>query len=305
MAEHIFGGPWTEVKLDAVLYYLECYTKALSQRSFQLWYIDAFAGSGSREIEISKGGIFDGTPIRNEKEVLAGSARRALQVKPPFNRFTFIETDMHRRNALEELRRENVDRNIEVIAGEANIEIEKIVTDNLSRKANSDVRGVVFLDPYALQVNWNTLLLLATTQKVDVWYLFPLRDVTRQLAIKQTGIGPKGPMLDRVLGPEWRDLYSLPNPETPQQLSMLDSPAVPERNVTQAGIERWFQKRLENVFAYASPPLPILTETGRQIFSLFLAVSNPSLRAINLAKHFQAYSFKQAGARASRQRFVL
>jgi hypothetical protein len=31
MIEHTFGGPWTEIKLDAVQYYLECYTRALKR----------------------------------------------------------------------------------------------------------------------------------------------------------------------------------------------------------------------------------------------------------------------------------
>ena len=81
MPEHKFGGPWTEVKLDTVMYYLECYTKALSFKTFELWYIDAFAGSGSREVETLKGGIFEGKPISVEREILAGSARRALAIQ--------------------------------------------------------------------------------------------------------------------------------------------------------------------------------------------------------------------------------
>jgi hypothetical protein len=51
MVDHRFGGPWTEIKLDAVCYYLECYTKALSRKQFDLWYVDAFAGIGDRTNE--------------------------------------------------------------------------------------------------------------------------------------------------------------------------------------------------------------------------------------------------------------
>ena len=51
MVDHDFGGPWTEIKLDAVEYYLECYTKALKRVGFDLTYIDAFAGTGSRDVE--------------------------------------------------------------------------------------------------------------------------------------------------------------------------------------------------------------------------------------------------------------
>src|SRR6202040_4104646 len=73
IAAHAFGGPWTEVKLDAVEYYLSCYTNALQHWAFDLWYIDAFAGTGSRTIERLDGGLFDGKPIELTRETLAGS----------------------------------------------------------------------------------------------------------------------------------------------------------------------------------------------------------------------------------------
>src|SRR6202000_1406335 len=100
MAKHIFGGPWTEIKLDAVEYYLKCYTRALKRVGFDLWYIDAFAGSGDRESQPEVGGIFEDAPIEVIRETLAGSARRALHVMPPFDHFVFIEKDEHRYDAL-------------------------------------------------------------------------------------------------------------------------------------------------------------------------------------------------------------
>ncbi len=77
MVEHSFGGPWTEIKLDAVEYYLECYTKALKHARFDLSYIDAFAGTGDREAERVVGGLFDGKPIETITETLRriGSTR--------------------------------------------------------------------------------------------------------------------------------------------------------------------------------------------------------------------------------------
>jgi len=33
MVDHPFGGPWTEIKLDAVQYCLECYAKALTPKN--------------------------------------------------------------------------------------------------------------------------------------------------------------------------------------------------------------------------------------------------------------------------------
>jgi len=80
MVDHPFGGPWTEIKLDAVQYYLECYAKALTPKKFDLWYIDAFAATGDRVETRKVGGLLEGIPESTVTETLAGSARRALKV---------------------------------------------------------------------------------------------------------------------------------------------------------------------------------------------------------------------------------
>jgi hypothetical protein len=92
--------------------------------------------------------------------------------------------------------------------------------------------------------------MLAKTEAVDVWYLFPLRDVTRQLALRRSGIGAKEPRLDRVI-PRWRDLYSLPAPaEAWRQKGLFGDEQEPdeERNASQKQIESWFKKELETIF---------------------------------------------------------
>jgi len=52
MAEHKFGGDWTEVKLGKLEKYLKAYRTLFSgnekARYFKTWYVDAFAGTGSR-----------------------------------------------------------------------------------------------------------------------------------------------------------------------------------------------------------------------------------------------------------------
>jgi three-Cys-motif partner protein len=310
MSKHIFGGPWTEIKLDAVEYYLGCYTRALKQVDFDLWYIDAFAGSGDRENEREVGGIFEGTPIELVRETLAGSARRALGVTPSFDHFVFIEKDDDRYAALQDIRTASPTRDIRIIQGEANDELAKLVASHpWSRKNSSKSRGVVFLDPYALHVDWRTLQALASTQVLDVWYLFPIRDTIRQLAHDFRGIGPKEPMLDRVLGKEWRELYSIkPQRDVATDMfALLDQKAEPEepelqRVVSPKQFEQWLKHRLEAEFHFVSDPLPLLASPNRQLFSLFLGVSNPSKSAINLAKHFVRYVNKNFVSKASRRK---
>lgn len=96
--EHRFGGPWTEVKLDAISDYLSFYTQALKQKPkpdkpFILWYIDAFAGSGERTAAREAGGILENRPISVDAIQLDGSAKRALAIDPPFSKYVFVEID--------------------------------------------------------------------------------------------------------------------------------------------------------------------------------------------------------------------
>jgi three-Cys-motif partner protein len=308
--KHIFGGPWTEIKLDAVEYYLKCYTGALKRVPFDLWYIDAFAGSGDRESERQVGGIFEGVPIEIVRETLAGSARRALQVSPPFDHFVFIENDEGRYAALQEIEAERPSVNMRIIKGEANEELRGLVASPPWRgRDESKSRGVVFLDPYALHVDWSTLHALASTEILDVWYLFPIRDTIRQLARNFKGIGPKEASLDRVLGPEWRELYSIkPEKDIPADMfgwiAAHDEPEEPElqRVVSQGQFEQWLKKRLETEFAFVSEPLPLLASPNRQLFSLFLGVSNPSKPATDLAEHFVNHVKKNFAPGASRRK---
>ena len=51
--QHIFGGVWTEQKLERVAKYLRAYTTALKNQPFELLYIDAFAGTGYRATKSS------------------------------------------------------------------------------------------------------------------------------------------------------------------------------------------------------------------------------------------------------------
>jgi three-Cys-motif partner protein len=304
MVEHSFGGPWTEIKLDAVEYYLQCYTRALKRVGFDLTYIDAFAGTGFRNVQREIGRIHEGTPIVTVSEVRAGSAQRALNVKPSFDHFLFVEKDPGRYAALEKLKELHPLADIVVLPGEANQILRELVLQEpwVHRDASAS-RGVVFLDPYALYVDWTTLQALASTLVFDVWYLFPIRDTIRQLAHNFEGIGPKEPMLDRLLGPEWRELYSLAL-EGDDRLDLFDQPAEPERKrvVSSSQFEQWLKRRLETEFKFVSEPLPILVTPARQAFSLFLGVSNPHQPAIDLARKFVRHVNRNFAPGASRQR---
>jgi three-Cys-motif partner protein len=47
--EQLFGGSWTEKKLEILKKYLDAYNTALKNQPFKRVYIDAFAGTGYRQ----------------------------------------------------------------------------------------------------------------------------------------------------------------------------------------------------------------------------------------------------------------
>src|SRR4030042_1995033 len=79
-------GYWSEIKLDIINQYAKAYSQILSTRilpnhkTLHHVYIDAFAGSG-KHISRTTGNIVSGSP-----EI-------ALNIKPPFKEFYFIDID--------------------------------------------------------------------------------------------------------------------------------------------------------------------------------------------------------------------
>lgn len=279
---HRFGGVWTEIKLKALNDYLAFYQLALKNKGFETWYIDAFAGTGDRHTELMQGGIFEGGPIEHVERILDGSARKALKIVPPFTHYWFAEQHRGRARQLEKLKSE-WPYDIQIKPGEANAELRGLFAEwPWSGSTSGKQRGVVFLDPYGMSVDWETLQVLAATQKVDVWYLFPRAAVIHQLANDIRGIDEgKRRALARIFGGhDWEgEFYS----SRPAQMSFLD--ATPEqskgRDASPADIAAFARKRLGKLFCYVSEPLPLLIN-GHDYFELYCLSNNRN--AISLIK---------------------
>ena len=307
---HRFGGAWTELKLDAVQYYLNFYTQVLKDQPspsnpFELWYVDAFAGSGSRQVDVMTGGLLENRPISEETVDLAGSVSRALAVTPPFERLVFFEHDPGRFKQLEQIRDSHPKRHIQCKKGDANDQLRTMFGNppwSDQRGGRGSHRAVCFLDPYGMAVQWETLALLAETQAVDVWYLFPLEAVTRQLAGNLDRVDAhKQRSLDSIFGtPNWReDLYETETkPDLFEEIISTDT-----RKVTKAQIEAYSSARLLTLFRYVSPPLPLFADGRGQAFSLFCLANSASEPAIQLIKNGVASVLKKYGPAASRRRF--
>jgi three-Cys-motif partner protein len=108
MLEHEFGGNWTEDKLRRLRKYLVAYLRifAVNQKAsfYRTWYVDAFAGTGSRSAQTRSTPLLDygdGYLVEDETpKFLDGSAKIALSLDSPFDRYLFIEQQKKRAEVL-------------------------------------------------------------------------------------------------------------------------------------------------------------------------------------------------------------
>ena len=107
MISHAFGGDWTEDKLARLAKYLTAYRSIFTgntrARHFTTWYVDAFAGTGSRsapESESSQNSPGDAYDDAESARYRDGSAKIALGLKSPFDHYLFVEKSRNRINEL-------------------------------------------------------------------------------------------------------------------------------------------------------------------------------------------------------------
>ncbi len=194
-----FGGPWTEEKLAILKKYLDAYTTVLKNQPFRLIYIDAFAGTG--EVELT-------SVDEDRKEFIEGSAKIAVDVDDkPFDECIFVEKDQDRCIQLNSLKEANQNKNIQIKNEDANDFLQNL------QKDWRRYRGVLFLDPFATEVEWETIEKIASFKALDTWILFPTLAIARMLPLEREPDSISAKWVNRlnlIYGDEsWRDLYSI------------------------------------------------------------------------------------------------
>lgn len=289
MAEmkHSFGGDWTKEKLERVNEYLIAYMIALKKQSFKLTYIDAFAGTGyvNQKEEDSSQPFLPEFSDEDVKSFFDGSSKVALQLDNPFHTYIFIEKDKSRIDELEKLKDE-----FPALAGRINLEhkeANKYIQDLCKEDwLKTNRRAVMFLDPYGMQVKWETIEAIAKTKAIDLWLLFPLGVAVNRLLKKDGKISSKVKQrLDDMFGAsQWQDSFFRENP----QRSFLDEASGLIKSVNLNGIADYFNERLDTIFEkVAKNPLRLMNSRNNPLYLLCFASANPKGAeiAVNIAQH--------------------
>lgn len=283
MSVHLFGGAWTERKLSVVRRYLERYAQVLKNQAFQRIYVDAFAGTGDRTDK--RRATLPLLDLPEFEAVAKGSARLAIEVEPPFHRYILIERVTRRASELTALKSEFPGRNIEIINDDA-------IAAVCQATSWRGTRGVVFLDPYGLQVSWNTLVTIARTGALDVWILFPSGMGLNRLLTKSGDIPQEWQeTLDRSLGTDgWRSAFY----RSEQEADLFEGPRSKTiKDADPVKLEKFYLDRLRTIFPTVMNKCVRLTNSKDQtMYLLCFASANPSPKVKGLTTRLAGWAAK-------------
>jgi three-Cys-motif partner protein len=158
------------------------------------------------------------------------------------------------------------------------------------------MRGVVFLDPYGMEIDWSTVAAIATTKSLDLWYFFSLMGLYRQAANRAPAIdATKRAQPNRVLGTsEWEQAWYGPPMDRPTSLGkpkMQSAPRMSTRSNVTSSIGSNPSSR-----AAALDPLRFDNERPLPLASLFFAVSNPNQKAVAVASRIAKHILRRKRA---------
>jgi three-Cys-motif partner protein len=246
-------GVWSEVKLAILEEYAKPYNQILRSRNLHAIYVDGFAGAGHH---IAKG----------SERIIQGSPARALSVDPPFEFLHFVDIDGAR---VAELKRLSAGRpNVFVHLGDCN---SVLLTEVFPKIRYQDFqRALCILDPYGLQLNWETIKAAGQSSVIEIFLNFPVMDMNRNVLWHNSERVSElhRERMTRFWGDKsWE---SAAYPTTPGLFEPIQQKATNEE------VAEAFRKRLQEVggFKYVPKPMPMRNRNGAIVYYLFFAAKN-------------------------------
>ena len=244
---------WSEVKLEIIKKYATAYSKILSKRTeLRHIYIDAFSGAGKH---IS----------RTTSDFVAGSPVNALEVRPPFHEYHFVDLDSIKVARLRAVAGERQD--VKIYEGDCNVVLPKQILPTLAY--SSFRRALCLLDPYGLHLDWHVIAMAGKLGTVDMFLNFPVTDMNRNVLWRE----PERASVDQIArmtqlwGDEsWRGAVY-------EQHDTLFGPGLKKKHDANALLAEAFRRRLQDVagFEYVPTPMPMRNSVNAVVYYLYFA----------------------------------
>jgi three-Cys-motif partner protein len=278
MAQHRFGGTWTERKLEALREYLVQYqlifTKNPSARKLRTIYVDAFAGTGERDASEFAGQAQLFGYDEETRGYQEGSVRKALSLENKFHQYVFIDSKPKHASALQKLIRTE----FSVLSDRCVIKQEdanRWLQEWCETEDWKGQRAVVFLDPYGMSVEWKTIESIARTKAIDLWILFPFAIGANRMMPKDAP--PDSTWAERLTAiygtDEWKSRFYR------QDMKKDLFGDTPDSVIKIAGVDEiliFFLERLRAVFEkVVERPLILENSKHTPMYALCFAAGNP------------------------------
>jgi three-Cys-motif partner protein len=188
-----WGNKWTIEKLNAFKKYVDAYLTIMevhkTKYGWKTLYFDGFAGSGdlkksgnNQEETDPTSSLLDLEVEEAEVQVYKGAAESVLSLPKKFDYYYFVDKNKESLKRLEQkLEPFNVDNRLIFRDSDANEQIKKLAA---ALKKDKKLRALVLLDPFGMQINWESIELLKDT-KSDVWILVPSGVIVNRLLDKK------------------------------------------------------------------------------------------------------------------------
>jgi three-Cys-motif partner protein len=191
-------GPWAEKKYRVLYNYMQMFSSGMKKLWDKRVYVDLYAGCGCVKVEGSG-------------KVLKGSPLLALSVSHPFDKYIFCEKGDDKNpwqiNTLKSrIGKLSIGKDVEIVEGDCNENIDEIIS-KIPKKHGQKVLTFCFVDPFSLNLHFDTLEKLAIKHRVDFLVLLALMmDANRNVVHYEKEESEK---IDLFLDePKWRDRWN-------------------------------------------------------------------------------------------------
>ena len=263
--KNIFGGYWTEQKINIFIKYLYAYLEIMKSRNFDLIYFDGFAGCGTID---NKG---------NEEGLIESVAVRVLSIDHP-KRFTYyylVEKSPAKKRELEAV----IGSRFPHVLGTHVVEADcnaKLKGMSQFLKKNSRFRSLCFIDPFGMTVDWESIACFRDLG-IDMWLLVPTGIGVNRMLTKSGKINDAWlKKLERFLGLDQPTIMEYFYNQTKEMTLFGEEDLVKKRNNSIEKIMDLYSKQLKTVFKYVSTPFPMKNTTGSVMYHFVLATNNKS-----------------------------
>lgn len=284
MAKDQWGGNWTELKLKAFEEYVKSYLDIMKkQQEKRKWpsiiiYFDGFAGSGSRDLkDINTDEELKLFTI--ETEIYKGSAERVLSLDKKFDEYYFVDIN---KKAIEKLENNLNSKELDLtkckfINNDVNDELKE-----LSDLLNKEKTALVLLDPFGMQIFWESLERFSG-KRVDLWILLPSGVIINRVLDKKGEI-KNIELLTRILGMGEDEIRSIFYKKV-KTLTLLGEVETTEKiNHSIDKIAELYIKNLKNIWKFVTDsPLVLLNSKTVPIYHFIFASNNKT--ALKIAKY--------------------